>query len=80
MPPMETIPSIQPQTSRKEMTTEEQIAMLREMQEKQEQPASQQRRLQCQRQVRFSTGERAPRRPSNLGSRRGYSMRRGNGA
>lgn len=80
MPPMETIPSIQPQTTRKEMTTEEQIAMLREMQEKQEQSASQQRRPQAQRHVRFNNTDRKPRRSSNLSSRRGSSTRRSQGA
>ncbi|KAK5947473.1 hypothetical protein PMZ80_001623 [Knufia obscura] len=70
MPPVEHIPSPtsapQQEQPKREMTTEEQIAMLREMQEREQAQLQQQRqRAQQQRAVRFATEHKKPRRPSN---------------
>jgi len=71
MPPTEHIPSPtsapREEQPKREMTTEEQIAMLREMQEREQAQLQQQRqRAQQQRSVRFVTEHKKPRRPSNL--------------
>lgn len=77
MPPVEHIPSItsaprQQQQPKREMTTEEHIAMLRDMQEREQSQLQQQRqRAQQQRTVRFAADQRKPRRSSNLSQRRG---------
>ncbi|KAK6375200.1 hypothetical protein LTR64_003319 [Lithohypha guttulata] len=77
MPPIEHIPSVTsaPQQPKHEMTTEEHIAMLREMQDREQAQNQQQRqRAQQQRAVRFATEQRKPRRPSNLSQRRNTSQ------
>lgn len=75
MPPIEQIPTIssqtRPQPPKREMTTEEQIAMLRDMQDREQAQQQQQRqRAQQQRTVRFATEQRKPRRSSNMSTRR----------
>lgn len=83
MPPVEYIPLITSapqqsvQQSKREMTTEEHIAMLREMQEREQAQVQQQRqRAQQQRTVRFAAEQRKPRRSSNLSQRRSTTVRR----
>ncbi|KAJ9650882.1 hypothetical protein H2198_009822 [Neophaeococcomyces mojaviensis] len=83
MPPMEQA-NIQPPTSqpqpRKELTTEEQIAMLREQQEREQAQLqalqAQQKRTMQQRTVRFATDQRKPRRPSGPSQKRSGTARR----
>lgn len=82
MPPIEHIsnPTSAPrqdQQPKREMTTEEHIAMLREMQEREQAHSQQQRqRAQQQRVVRFAAELRKSRRPSGLSQRRSTSTRR----
>lgn len=79
MPPIEPIssPTSPPrhEQPKRELTTEEQIAMLREMQEREQAQLQQRQRAQQQRTVRFATEHKKPRRPSNL-SRRSTATRR----
>jgi len=80
MPPIEHISSPTSGSSqeqpKREVTTEEQIAMLRDMQEREQAQLQQQRqRAQQQRNVRFATEQKKPRRPSNL-QRRSTATRR----
>lgn len=78
MPPIEHIPSVTsaPQQPTEEMTTEEQIAYLREQQDREQAQMQQQKqRAQQQRAVRFAAEQRKPRRPSNL-QRRSTNTRR----
>lgn len=79
MPPVEHIPSVSPapqQQTKREMTTEEHIALLREVQEREQAQLQQQQRQRAQQQraVRFATEQRKPRRPSTL-SRRSTTRR-----
>jgi len=80
--PIERIPNLtsaprSEQQQKREMTTEEHIAMLREMQEREQaQMQQQQRRAQQQRAVRFATEQRKPRRPSGLSQKRNTTARR----
>ena len=64
------------QESRREMTTEEHIAMLREVQEREQAQMQQQRRQQQQRVVRFASEQRKPRRPSGGALKRSNTTRR----
>lgn len=78
MPPIEYIssPTSAPRQPQREMTTEEQIAMLREMQEREQEHASAKSKAQQQRTVRFAAEQKKTRRVSGASQRRSTTPRR----